>query len=306
VAAAVLDWLLAAVAFLLLVDLALVLARVMAVGVGHGSGRRLLLIEVVAAALVLAALAVLRGGRGTPGMRLMRLVLVREQDGQAPGTLRAFGRCVVFGLTAAFVVGAVSPLFDSRRRGWHDLASGTWLLERPAAETGPRSPAKAAADAAEPPLRRPVPPPPLPPSLLDAPAEGTPAVAATKLAPPDLPPDGRPDRPAGRQGFLLVVGDRSFPLAGRTLVGRDPAPADGEDARCAVLRIEDRSLSKTHALLEVDGAAVYVTDRWSLNGTTLVQPGGPRKLAPGERVGVPEGASIRFGRAEARVRRGPA
>jgi hypothetical protein len=261
-------------------------------------------IEAGAVAVVAVVLAVLRGGRGSPGMRWQGLLLVREGDDAPAGTARALWRSVVFGITALVVVGPFSPLFDRDRRGWHDRASGTRVVGRPPDDAVARTDASSATDGKAA-VRRPVPPPPLPASVLDDAEHGTPAVAPTKLAPPE-PPPARVSGDADRPGFALLVGDGRFPLGRRTLVGRDPAADAREDDHVETLRIEDRSLSKTHALVEVEGTELYVTDRWSLNGTTVVLADGRRKLPPGERVRVPEGASLRFGAAEARIRRSPA
>lgn len=82
----------------------------------------------------------MQGGGGSIGMRIMKLQLVRE-DGSAPlGFGRALLRNLVFGLSAAIIVGYFTPLFDGsgRFQGWHDKAGGALMRDlRDAAATAP-------------------------------------------------------------------------------------------------------------------------------------------------------------------------
>jgi uncharacterized RDD family membrane protein YckC len=78
---------------------------------------------------------------GTPGRRLAGIE-VRTLDGPTPSPARTAVRwgAAVLGLACAGV-GIVWAVFDSRRRGWADLLSGTVIVERrredPAALTTP-------------------------------------------------------------------------------------------------------------------------------------------------------------------------
>ena len=72
-----------------------------------------------------------RTTRATLGMRAWRVRLV-TQDGAKPG----WGSCalrfviaMVSGLAGG--VGFAWALFDKRRRCWHDLATGSWLVVEP-------------------------------------------------------------------------------------------------------------------------------------------------------------------------------
>ncbi|MGK9222239.1 RDD family protein, partial [Microbacterium barkeri] len=69
--------------------------------------------------------------RGTPGMRALRVRLVRDDDGAPLGFGRAFLRNVIWGLGAAIVVGYFSPLFDGSpwHRGWHDRVAGSRMVD---------------------------------------------------------------------------------------------------------------------------------------------------------------------------------
>ena len=70
-----------------------------------------------------------RGGQ-TPGAKLMKIRVVRDDDGSpigmGTGFVRLFGYFVsglVFGL------GFIWVLVDLRRRGWHDLIAGTCVVK---------------------------------------------------------------------------------------------------------------------------------------------------------------------------------
>jgi uncharacterized RDD family membrane protein YckC len=66
----------------------------------------------------------------TPGAHLMRMRVVRADDGSIVGPRRALLRLA--GLTLAAVpllAGFLPILFDSRRRGVHDMLAGTVVIE---------------------------------------------------------------------------------------------------------------------------------------------------------------------------------
>ena len=78
-------------------------------------------------------LVALRGQ--TPGKALNNLKVVAIKDGQPPGWGRSCTRWAVlclpllipFGAVLTLLI-AVSPLFDPDRRGWHDKAAGTTVV----------------------------------------------------------------------------------------------------------------------------------------------------------------------------------
>jgi uncharacterized RDD family membrane protein YckC/ABC-type transport system involved in multi-copper enzyme maturation permease subunit len=73
-----------------------------------------------------------RGGQ-TPGMKPFGLYVVRASDGGRLGVRRALLR--VFGYlisSAALAIGFVWIIIESRRRGWHDLISGSAVVKREA------------------------------------------------------------------------------------------------------------------------------------------------------------------------------
>jgi uncharacterized RDD family membrane protein YckC len=70
-----------------------------------------------------------RGG-ATPGMRVFKLRLVRDQDGGPVGWGAALLRLVGFWVSGlVFYLGFAWILIDSRRRGWHDLLAGTVMVQ---------------------------------------------------------------------------------------------------------------------------------------------------------------------------------
>jgi hypothetical protein len=127
-------------------------------------------------------------------------------------------------------------------------------------------------------------------------AEG-PAPEAAVFAPTGLAPVGRP-APSEAVTLVFDTGRRHV-VRTTLLIGRSPENSPGlsrrDPRRPAVdhplLGLADlsRTLSKTHALLEWSGSALFVTDLQSANGTVLVSPAGDRRLlAPG----VPGAAGI--------------
>ncbi|MDY0915006.1 RDD family protein [Rathayibacter festucae] len=130
------------------------------------------------------------GGRGSPGMRLLGLRLVMYTTEEAPGFWRVVLRNIVLSLTTLIVVGPLSPLFDAtgQNRGWHDLATDTWMLDtrsagavRPATTVrevpAPTSSVAVVADLDEPVVPRTPAESSVPPAAYSAPAAVAPATA---------------------------------------------------------------------------------------------------------------------------------
>ena len=71
-------------------------------------------------------------GGQTPGMKVMHVRVVRENDG-GPLTLgQAFLRLVGFWVSSSvFYLGFIWILFDARRQGWHDKIAGTVVIAVP-------------------------------------------------------------------------------------------------------------------------------------------------------------------------------
>ena len=94
-------------------------------------------------------------------------------------------------------------------------------------------------------------------------------------------------------------------ISGALFVGRNPA-ATPQLAGAGMLAISDpeKTLSKTHALLEVEGDTLFVTDLHSTNGVIiLLSDDSERLVEDGIRTAVPAGSTIEFGTYPIRVER---
>lgn len=277
---------------------------------------------------------VMQGGKGSIGMRILGLRLAHASDGDALGFGRALGRNVVWALGAAIIVGMFSALFDRSvwRRGWHDKAAGAVMTD-----IAGRGPLASAEPAEEAPVAvvAPATPTVLPEGLIlptqaDPQLEGwTPASAPAPraVAPVDAgvisfvpgvsaaesaTPRGPVTDPiASIDETRLSTGERPVArlvwddgtkqaLYGRTLFGRNPAPETG--AMVTPVRDETLSLSKTHFELAPDAdRALWVIDRHSTNGVTLVRGTQRQSAEPGDRVRVHAGDVLEFGDRSVRI-----
>ena len=70
-----------------------------------------------------------------------------------------------------------------------------------------------------------------------------------------------------------------------------------------LLQVDDltKSVSKTHALLEIDGGVLWVHDVHSTNGVYVVVGDDVVEVVPGTRVAVPAGADLELGEFVTRV-----
>ena len=186
------------------------------------------------------------------------------------------------------------------------ISSVPWETPAPAAAPAPTPAASASATPAAMP---PVPPPPAP-----APA----APPAPGAMPPVPPPPAVPEAaPAGapaaaidedptvartalpRAGATLVMdtGQRIALVAPRTLLGRAPvAVSPWEEADTVPVTDPDRSISKTHLAVLLDGDRLSVRELGSTNGSAVVAADGARTtLLMGQDVVVPDGARVELG-----------
>ncbi|TBN56082.1 FHA domain-containing protein [Glaciihabitans arcticus] len=118
----------------------------------------------------------------------------------------------------------------------------------------------------------------------------------------ELPAAGVPVVAAATWRLVLPNAD---PLAveGAVLLGRNPE-ALPEYPMAALAKIVDpnRSVSKSHALLGVDGTGLWVADLGSTNGTFVRTPtGGDARVEPGAPVYAPAGSSIELGQYRVQV-----
>ena len=115
-------------------------------------------------------------------------------------------------------------------------------------------------------------------------------------APAEVEVDGatRVGQRRGARPTWVLVGEDGRRIAVRStvVVGRDPDTGHHTGALPAAIPDPERSVSKTHAVLTVDGGALRVDDLHSTNGThvlshgveSAVQPGQPLEIQPGDTV----------------------
>lgn len=161
------------------------------------------------------------------------------------------------------------------------------------------------------------PPPPPPASPYQEPATPT-SVSFTPPAPPSAPPLApapsavepvdldvtRVAAPVVNALWVVDVGDgRRVPLTGTVYLGRDPVALDTTlGALCVPILEQQKSMSKTHARLQLRGDRIEVTDLHSTNGTVVVtSDGGSTRLSPGVPVLVESDATVQLGDVSVRV-----
>jgi uncharacterized RDD family membrane protein YckC len=104
---------------------------------------------------------------------------------------------------------------------------------------------------------------------------------------------------------LTFDDDRTLPLDGPLIVGRNPSVAPDESGAAVLALVdEDRSVSKTHLRIDVRDGGVVVTDRHSTNGVSVHTGTSTNHCVPGVPTAVPDGSTVRFGDREFIVRRG--
>ncbi|BDZ51018.1 hypothetical protein GCM10025867_32590 [Frondihabitans sucicola] len=104
-------------------------------------------------------------------------------------------------------------------------------------------------------------------------------------------------QPLGEPFVLQFSTGESFTVQGTGLVGRAPTPQPGE-AIDLLVRIVDpgRSVSKTHLEFGQEDGTLWVSDRWSGNGSVVRAPSEQaRRVEPGKRVRVPRGSRVEIG-----------
>lgn len=111
-----------------------------------------------------------------------------------------------------------------------------------------------------------------------------------------------PRRAPAPRWELTVGTAQPVALHPRTLIGRRPSVPNGAaPAELITLADPERMLSKTHALLEVDGESLWLTDLGSTNGTEVLEGETPVECPAHERVLIASGTAVNFGGVEAEV-----
>ncbi|MDQ1288134.1 MAG: hypothetical protein QG622_1699 [Actinomycetota bacterium] len=153
------------------------------------------------------------------------------------------------------------------------------------------------------PISRPPGRPPLAGNPTPGPASAPSSDAGTPYAPTG--PSGAPQAAPGRvataapeEAYVMRVDSgEALDLGPFCLLGREPVARDG-DPPAQLVRFDDPklSVSKTHIAYGVDQQGVWVMDRNSTNGTTIIDPSGRRMTcAPGNRQYLSPGYQIQIG-----------
>ncbi len=96
---------------------------------------------------------------------------------------------------------------------------------------------------------------------------------------------------------LVFEGSPPVVVGSMLFLGRNPVATPGHE-NAPVLAVNDaaKSISKTHAMLEVDDDGLWVHDLDSTNGVWVVPQGEDAiEVTPGQRVAVPAGADLELG-----------
>lgn len=119
---------------------------------------------------------------------------------------------------------------------------------------------------------------------IQGPVVGKPAPDSTTVAQPP--------------GVLTAAGGTTYPLDRQYVIGRDPLTDDAvrQAAASPILLAGDRHVSRVHARLFIDGAAVFVQDAATPGGTFVAPPGAADWTRLGtRRFELKPGWSIRIG-----------
>lgn len=294
--------------------------------VGQGLASILILVQ-----LIMHGLKGVTVGKVITGLRSINVATYRK-----PGFWRIVLRAIVFYASGTIipVAGAVvfllSPLWDreKRGRGWLDRVGRNWLIDaRRGLDPSDVKALRHARKQAEAPARAQEQEHPslatdssgavtpfVPAarsssavigarSLDDAPVAAwrTPVIADAPVA----SASGRSDSPAVRVAVVpeqrqvtLVFDDGSrIGIARPTLIGRNPAPQPGEeDHHLVPVTDPSTEISKSHASLGLDGDGVWICDRGSSNGTSVVTPAGEAtELVPWERTRLSDRSRVQLG-----------
>lgn len=111
------------------------------------------------------------------------------------------------------------------------------------------------------------------------------AVVLEAAVPVAVVPDAVIPDPASWQ--LVLADGQSIPVTGSIVLGRDPAPVTRRAATMVSVNDPARSVSKSHALVELIDGDLWITDLHSTNGVSIVDRSGERTpLDPGIRTAL--------------------
>ena len=165
--------------------------------------------------------------------------------------------------------------------------------------TGPAMPTVPAAPTVVPPVAAPAASAP----AVSIPAVSIPAFVPTLLgSPPRTPPTGAAGPPVALLWQLTLADGQVIPVTGSIVLGRDPAPVTRRAATMVSVIDPAKSVSKSHALVELVAGELWVTDLHSTNGVSSCDADGRRTpLDPGVRTAVTAGVSLSLGEFAVRV-----
>ena len=128
-----------------------------------------------------------------------------------------------------------------------------------------------------------------------APAAAAKPIGDGRIFAPTPAPAGPAPAPAAT--LVMDTGQRIALVAPRTLLGRAPvAVSPWEKADTVPVTDPDRSISKTHLAVLLDGDRLSVRELGSTNGSAVVAADGARTtLLMGQDVAVPDGARVELG-----------
>jgi hypothetical protein len=143
--------------------------------------------------------------------------------------------------------------------------------------------------------------------LTPPPAVGSPAarrVTASPFAAPAAAASARSPRkpspaptPHASNIELTLSSGEHLRVAGRGVIGRDPAGAPGAYAHRITLADTDKLLSRAHLEFGLEGnGQFWISDLHSTNGVTIQRAGqAPQRCLPGYRVVIQPGDRVTFG-----------
>lgn len=257
-------------------------------------------------------------------------------SGAVPGWGKTIGRRLLIAVAgiiplAGPVLMVMSNHFDAngKKQGWHDKAAGTLVLDikagrdplttggtsgpasfapqqganaqpaaapAPAAEQAPKAAAAAAAEQAagnaDAGVIDSV------PGAIRTPKPQVEPAAPAVAADPDEELGHTRIRSSAPAALHLRFDDlQCIELSGSILLGRNPSYSEGDvGVRLVVLDDPERSVSKTHLLIQPGSDGVWVTDRHSGNGSAIVdEQGNVRELEPGTPEQALVGHTVRLG-----------
>ena len=113
-----------------------------------------------------------------------------------------------------------------------------------------------------------------------------------------------PRTPAAQSWSLTPKFGMAFTLAGTTLIGRDPDASQVEGSAKWSIDDPERTVSKTHAVVGIEGDEAWIEDWNSTNGVLVRRGTSEIEVVTGARTTLADGDVILLGDLEVDVRWG--